>query len=245
MEPNTQHRDLSILELEANRTAGDNGYWHLLRERFLSALLAGRLQECLAVSSELTSAAQLIPYYRYVIQPALYSVGEAWSLGKISIAQEHLASSIVGRVMTSLHVTFIRPSRTMGRAVVSAVTNEHHELGAWIVSDMLESDGWDVRYLGANTPVADLLSLLKRFRPHLLALSITMPDNVEQARRIIAELHMEQSIADTSVIVGGIAMNLMPGIWQEIKADGYAGDVEGAVEFARQMWNALSANKRL
>lgn len=217
-----------------------------LKGAFLQALLAGNVHDAMAVSAGIRSVDMLMHFYRRVVQPAMYDVGQLWELGKISVAREHAASSIVSRVMASLHAELI-VSRvpTKGRAVVSATTNEYHELGAWIVSDMLELDGWEIRYLGANAPVTTILTMLVRFKPHLLALSVTMPDNVEYARGIITALRNEPLIAGTKVIAGGAAMNAVSGLWRDIGADGHGGDVEEAVAYAGSLWERLSNAERL
>ena len=219
--------------------------WSSVKERFFNGLIRGRSQECLAVSSEIRSVDQLMPFMQNVVQPCMYEIGELWERGEITVALEHQASSIVGRVMSSLYANFARPHPSKGRAVVSSATNEYHELGAWIVSDMLELDGWEVRYLGANTPVSDLLTMMVRFKPHLLALSITMPFNVEHAHSIISAMRQEPKIAQTTVMVGGNAMNSAPGLWKAIGAHGYALDAEGAVFFAREKWERMTAAERL
>jgi len=219
--------------------------WHLLKERFFEALMAGDLSASLAVSASLASADQLGSFHRYVIQPALYDIGEAWAQGKISVSQEHQSSAIVGRVLSSLNTRFIRPVPSKGRGVVSALPNEYHELGAWILADMLEHDGWEISYLGANAAESTILDTITRFKPHLLALSITMYISVEYARQIIASIRRSEMIAPPAVLVGGFAVNSKPDLWREIGAHGHAEDVEKAVIFARHLWDMLPAERRL
>lgn len=218
--------------------------WDSMAERFLKQLVWGNTRECLSIASEIASTDQLMPFFRHVVQPAMHEIGLMWERGVISVSQEHAASSIVGRVMSSLYASFARPHPTKGRAVVGAVTCEYHELGAWIISDMLELDGWEVRYLGANTPPGDMLTILERFSPHIFALSVTMPFNLEHASRIISAMRENPRTAQIAVLAGGIAINMSPGLWKTIGADGSAPDVEGAVELAAQLWERLPADRR-
>ncbi len=165
--------------------------WNLQKEYFLKALMDGDTSAGLVVSARVTSAEQLGQFYRYVIQPSLYDIGEAWAQGKLSVSQEHLASAIVGRVLSSLNARFCHPLCTKGRVVVSTIYGEYHELGAWILADLLEHDGWEVCYLGANPADTRIFDTIVRFKPHLLALSVTMPTNIDYVRRII--VHIRQS----------------------------------------------------
>ena len=50
---------------------------------------------------------------------------------------------------------------TDGIVVVTTAPNEFHEIGAWMIANTLEGDGWDIHFLGSNTPKRDLLLHLK------------------------------------------------------------------------------------
>ncbi len=136
------------------------------KEDFLAALLAGDRKKCMDVTLGMTgSPAAIREFYLQVVQPAMYEIGNRWQTGEVSVAQEHLASSLVGRTLTGLYLSVDKRPRGEARAVITAAPNEFHEIGAWMVSDMLELDGWEVRYCGANTPVPDLLNCLREFDP--------------------------------------------------------------------------------
>jgi methanogenic corrinoid protein MtbC1 len=207
--------------------------WADLRARYLAALLAGDPGAALALAGEVTSSADLPGFFVSVIQPAMYTVGERWEAGEVSVAQEHLASAISSRVVSSLASgrKLVKPWR--GRAVVSAVTNEFHELGAWMVADLLEADGWEVSYLGANAPLVDLVALIQARRPALLALSVTMPFNLERARALISAARARPLDPPLRVLVGGWAFNLQPGSWELVGADAWGRDAGEAVVQAR------------
>lgn len=117
------------------------------------------------------------------------------------------------------------PQRIMAKAVVTAAPNEFHEIGAWMISDMLEHAGWDVRYLGANTPADDLLDLLRSFHPKVLALSVTMPFNILKAKEIINTLRRDMELQKIMVIIGGRAFNEVLDIWRTTGADYFAANV--------------------
>ena len=56
-------------------------------------------------------------------------------------------------------------------AIVTGTPGELHALGARMVGDFLEADGWEVIQLGASTPAPDLAELVDRERPDVIALS--------------------------------------------------------------------------
>lgn len=216
-----------------------------IQKQFMADLLNGSVHSAIGLASRVKSVAHLKSFYLQVVQPTMYEVGQLWESGNISVSQEHAASAIVSRVMATLQAQFLRGHPSRGRAVVAAIANEYHELGAWIVADMLELDGWEVCYLGANTPLKSIAEMVVRLSPDLLALSMTMPFNVEQVRGLIAELRHEPKTKDVVILVGGRALNSSPDSWKSLGADGYAADFETAVRYARNVWESLLATKRM
>lgn len=90
------------------------------------------------------------------LMPFLHEVGERWARGELTIAREHFVSTIVHRRFGAL---------TMGRhgtvgplAVLATPSGEHHNLALLCLAALLTQHGWRVRFLGANTPVADVVA---------------------------------------------------------------------------------------
>lgn len=206
-------------------------------QRFLDALLGGDQAEALVMAHEIKDLAGFEAFLLEVRQPSMYEIGNLWEKGVVSVAQEHLASSIVGRVLLELYTAILvlasKPVR--GRAVITAAPNEFHEIGAWMVSDLLELDGWQIRYLGANASQEDLLQLLDDFDPQLLALSVTMPFNLDKVKDIITEVRKKEAHRSMKIMVGGGVFLTMPDIWSELGADAAAGDAREATLVARRL----------
>lgn len=90
--------------------------------------------------------------YLEVLQPVQREIGNLWQTNEVSVAQEHYCTAatqlIMGRLYPYLHLA----PRNGKRVVVACVGGELHEVGARMVADILEMEGWDSYYLGANTP---------------------------------------------------------------------------------------------
>ncbi|MFW5791888.1 MAG: cobalamin B12-binding domain-containing protein [Desulfohalobiaceae bacterium] len=215
-------------------------HWRLQMEAFVQALVQGRSRECQQLALDaLHVAGRLDEVYLNLIQPAMYEVGRLWETGAISVAREHLASSIVSRIISLLYLkqetSGIEPR---GKAVITSAPNEFHEIGAWIVSDLLEQDGWEVHYLGANTPQDDLLAMLREVRPDFVAISVTMPFNLAQARDLIRTLKSSSPASDgIRIMIGGGLFNRNPELCEAIGGDGCAADGKQAVELARSWFH--------
>lgn len=208
-----------------------------MQQIFTALLLHGDHKGCLKlVDQSITTPVELRHFYEHVVKYALYTVGTLWERNEITVADEHLATAIVGRVTSFLYGRFVGQPQTKGVVVVSAGPNEFHEVGARMVADMLELDGWDVTYLGANTPLEELIKLLAQKKPFLLALSVATAFNLEKAQQLIASVRGVPEISNTRILAGGLAFNGTPRLWHDFGADGFAANLWDAVELCNSWW---------
>ncbi|MCX8034588.1 MAG: cobalamin-dependent protein, partial [Thermodesulfovibrio sp.] len=91
-------------------------------------------------------------------------------------------------------------------------------------------------YLGANVPEQELIKLLIKVKPRIVAISVTMPFNLERAESLIKSVRKVEKVRP-KIIVGGIAFNIIPEIYKEIGADFWASDAKQAVEIASHFKN--------
>lgn len=207
--------------------------WKEVQQRFLAALLEGDHRECLRIADQrVKSGEQLENLYLQVIKISLYKIGFMWEEGSISVAHEHLATSIISRVMANLYPKFILLEHTKEKAVITAAPNEFHEVGARMVADLLEKDGWNVHYLGANLPIKELIDILLRDPPFLLGISAAMPFNLEGVIDMIKEIRQREELKHVKILVGGKIFLETPGLWELTGADKYAVDAKDAVRKA-------------
>jgi methanogenic corrinoid protein MtbC1 len=129
--------------------------------------------------------------YTEVMQPALYEVGHRWALGDLNVAQEHYATTLAQSLLDMLSANRLRPPPDGRLAIVTATPDEQHSLGARMLADFLESDGWEVVLLGAGPPVRDVVELVDLERPDVVALSTSTPGvlpGLVELTRALAEL---------------------------------------------------------
>jgi len=100
----------------------------------------------------------------------LTAVGERWHDGALSPAHEHLATSVVRRVLDWLLDAHV-PAARAPRLVVATPAGEQHELGAMLVAAAAVAEGWAVLYLGANLPASDIVAAAQQVRARAVALS--------------------------------------------------------------------------
>lgn len=208
-----------------------------MQQIFTTLLLNADHSGCLKlVDTSVNTPTELRHFYEHIVRHSLYTVGELWERNQISVAEEHLSTAIVGRVMSFLYGRFTGTPQTKGTAIVSSAPNEFHEVGARMVADILELDGWDVTYLGANTPPEELLRLLIRKQPFLLALSVATPFNLYKARIVIDAIRSVPDIARLRILLGGLAFRNVPQMWHEFGADGYAANLDEVTAQCDAWW---------
>mgnify|MGYP006281669117 CR=1 FL=1 len=211
--------------------------WQEASNEFLKALLDGNHREAMKITDQnVNNQKQVGDFFENMISPAMYEIGSRWEEGKISVADEHLASSIVSRVLSTVYSRFITYEETKGKAVVTAAANEFHEIGSRIIADSLELDGWDVDHLGVDTPITDLVEMLVEKNPFLLGLSVAIPFNVDNALETIERVRSVPELEDMKILIGGKAFNDNPDLWKKTGADAYGKDSKKAIEIAESWW---------
>ena len=108
-----------------------------------------------------------------VLVPFFVRVGEAWELGRIGIAQEHFASSLVRRRLGALSLTWGVGSGPV--AVLACPPGEFHDIILLSFGVLLGRAGWRIRYLGPDTPVPSLASACRLADPAAVVLASRRP----------------------------------------------------------------------
>ncbi len=125
-----------------------------------------------------------------VLVPFFVRVGEMWELGRIGIAQEHFASSLVRRRLGALSLTW--GIGTGPVAVLACPPGEFHDIILLSFGVLLGRAGWRIRYLGPDTPIASLASAADLTQPDAVVLASRRPSGFRAhapALRRLAERH--------------------------------------------------------
>ena len=203
------------------------------KRMFLRSILAADRRAAATIAKEaLAQGNELMDVYVDVVQESLYELGRLWEGNRITVAQEHAGTAVCQYVLAELYAGMPVSSQRRGRAVVTGVEGEFHQVGANLVADALEADGWSVRFLGTNTPRAGVLQALGEHDADVLGISVTMLFNISMARQLVREARVQRTAL--SVIVGGAAFRAAPDLWREVDADSRADDVRAAVAVMRE-----------
>jgi methanogenic corrinoid protein MtbC1 len=153
--------------------------------------LLRRAASLLGVSSFLERVAALL----------LRRVGEEWHAGRLSVAQEHLATAVTEDVLRTI-MRELASANGAARVVVATPAGERHAVGAVLVGARAAADGWNVVFLGADLPAEEIASAATATSARAVALSVVY---VDDPRRLLRELRAlrERLPAQIAMIVGG------------------------------------------
>ena len=203
---------------------------------FLNALLLGERQGALGVAREaLRVAAHPTDVYVELFQRSLGEIGRRWQLNLITVAQEHMATAIVQFVLAQLYSSLDRSAPVRGNALVTGVEGELHQVGANLVADALELDGWRVHFLGTNVPHDGIVAAAAEMKADIVGISATMLFNVDPVARLVESIRGNQRGNGPRILVGGGAFRNAPVLWKDVGADGSARDVRAACTVAREL----------
>jgi excisionase family DNA binding protein len=177
----------SRARLEARLVASDEaGAWDVLEE----ALASGMEPDQVLLE---------------LVGPALRSIGTLWEQGRLSVADEHRASSVAARLISRLGARFARRGHRRGTVILAAAPGDLHGFPVSIAANLLRWRGFDVVELGADTP-SDALAETAVGEPDLVAVGIacTAGGSPQAARRAIAALR--KSVPNVPVLIGGAAV---------------------------------------
>jgi methanogenic corrinoid protein MtbC1 len=192
-------------------------------QRYLQATLRPDMRAALQVATEyIHTPIKIATWWECIIRPTMYEIGHRWEQGEISVGQEHLATAITQRVMAHFYPQILDLPRCKGSVVVATSPGELHEIGARIVSDLLEMNGWNAHYTGANTPASSIVSLLAQTKARCLCISTTLLDNLPAVKALIAQVRSARLSSAPLIMVGGQAYQSAPNLWREVGADRFA-----------------------
>ena len=232
-----------IAAAEAARLAGQGGEAEAppesslaaMRDELRTALEGFREAEahrCLDTSLDIFSIDRVISD---LLLPFLQELGERWERGEVTVAQEHFASNVIR-------------SRLMGlargwdagfgpHALLACPEGELHDLGLILFGVALNRRGWRITFLGANTPIATVMSTADDIGPDIVVVAATDPAVLAANKELLKKLTGRHRVA--------IAGRGADGIAAEVGADLFDSDPLIAAErLAGGMRNAGSRNPR-
>lgn len=148
-------------ELGTTANVDSEGHWAVYQQRLLKSIENFNEQNLDATYNEVLSIYPVDMVTEEVIIPVLGVLGERWQDRDAGIAEEHFFSAFLrNKLGARLHH---ESHRSRGNKIlVSCLPGEYHELGVLLFCLAAIGHGYQILYLGTNTPPEQLIRVTER-----------------------------------------------------------------------------------
>jgi len=202
-----------------------------LFKQYLEHLFAGKRFEArevvLSAQDRGVPASKLL---KQIIWPAMEQVDQLYREDRIPRVVANLAARINRLAADQLQGYLARKPKSGQRMVTVCGEGEIEELGAQIVCDLFEAEGWQVWFVGSGVPDDEVLQLIGKLEPDLLCVYGSQPSDVPGIRKLIEFIREVGVCEQMQVLTMGGVFNRADGLAEEVKADLSAKNVTEAVK---------------
>ncbi len=155
--------------------------------------------------------------YIDILQEVMNEVGDLWHRQEITVDKEHYCTSTTKVILSQFYPLIFSSTKKNAKILICTVGSELHEMGARMISDIFEFHGWDSIYLGAAVPNQFVLKAIEENKPDLIALSVTMPQQLVICHELV-NLIKEKNIS-AKIAVGGRGFLSTDKLWEKWVVD--------------------------
>ncbi|HPS55299.1 MAG TPA: cobalamin-dependent protein, partial [Sedimentisphaerales bacterium] len=186
-------------------------------ENYLEAILQGDRKKCRRTIEEtLQNGIPANSVYMDVIWPIMVEIENLAREDRITNVQEHMATRINRTIVDQLQNKLPRKGIRNRKITLCCAPEEIHELGAQIIADLFESDGWEVKFLGGGLTNEDILTYTNEIGPDVLLIYGTTPQQAPGIRKLIDTIKSVNAWPNMKIMLSGGIFNRADGLWQEM-----------------------------
>lgn len=165
-----------------------------------------------------------------VIWPAMEQMDKLYRENHISRIVLQMGTRINRMIADQLQGVLNRKPKDGRRIVVMCGAEESAELGGQILSDLFESDGWSVWFIGSAIPNDEILPFLSKADPDIFLVYASLPPEVPEVRKLIALVREVGVCPQMQFMVCGGVYNRAEDLAEEIQADLFARTAREALQ---------------
>jgi DNA-binding transcriptional MerR regulator/methylmalonyl-CoA mutase cobalamin-binding subunit len=147
------------------------------------------------------AAAGLPVFLDGLAAPLLRRMGEEWEAGRLTPAQERVATAVIQRVLDGAIQFLVAPADAPD-LLLATPAGEHHVMGSVLAATAAAADGWRVTYLGPDLPAGEVAAAALAVEAGVVGVSIVYPRDRDH---VLGELRALRARLPASVplIAGG------------------------------------------
>jgi len=170
---------------------------------------------------------------QYMI-PAMAEVGRRYEAGDYFVPELLIAA----RAMKG-SLELLRPllaaggAQPAGRVAIGTVKGDLHDIGKNLVAAMLEGAGYEIIDLGVDVPPDRFISAVKEKKADFIAMSALLTTTMTSMKTTIDAIKAAGIRSQVRIMIGGAPVTQKYA--DEIGADGYSSNANGAVALVRKL----------
>jgi corrinoid protein of di/trimethylamine methyltransferase len=173
---------------------------------------------------------------KYMI-PAMDEVGRRYEANEYFVPELLIAARAMKAALELIRpLLSARGTEPTGRVVIGTVKGDLHDIGKNLVAAMLEGAGFEVIDLGVDVPPDKFVTTAKDRNASLIAMSALLTTTMGSMKSTVETLRQSGSRGAVKIMVGGAPVTQKYA--DEIGADGYSNNANGAVALARRLMTA-------
>lgn len=204
-----------------------NNIYEMYRDYMLSKDFARALNYLLTCQQK---GLELIEIFEKIIVPLLDYTGSLWEESLITVADEHLITEEVEKSIGIISHYYQLKNEKGIKCVCATAGIEMHRIPLRMISELLNIEGYNVSFLGVNTPGKEIIDYCKKINADYLLISAIMDISLDAVNNLIIDIRNDKKLNSCKVVVGGAAFNRNPKAWKLLNADFVGRSVKETVQ---------------
>jgi len=175
--------------------------------QIVEALRHYQIERCEQLLKRALVACEPIDYARDVLIPALHKVGQLWHEEKINIAQEHMFSSCVKRIVFSMVNNLHQPSKHNPSMLFATPSGEPHEFGILLGYLVAASHHFTCYFVGPDLPGKDIIDACNQLKPDIIVIGMVKNPPEPQTLIELEKLIEHAQTSSSKLWLGGKGAN--------------------------------------
>jgi len=166
--------------------------------------------------------------------PAMDEVGRRYEANEYFVPELLIAARAMKASLELIRpLLAARGAEPSGRVVVGTVKGDLHDIGKNLVAAMLEGAGFEVVDLGVDVTADKFISAAKEKNAKIIAMSALLTTTMSSMKTTVEALKTAGVREKFKIMIGGAPVTQKYA--DEIGADGYSSNANGAVALARKL----------
>jgi 5-methyltetrahydrofolate--homocysteine methyltransferase len=203
--------------------------------KLTEAIITGDAKAAVAITQEAlaqkTDPQELVT--KYMI-PAMDEMGKQFETGDCFVPELLISARAMKASLAIIRpLLAARGAEPIGRVVIGTAKGDLHDIGKNLVASMLEGAGFEVIDLGVDVTPEKFVAEIQAKKAGLVAISALLTTTMPFMKNTIEELKKAGVREQVKVLIGGAPVTQRYA--DDIGADGYSDNANGAVNLARKL----------